>query len=402
MRLVGVLISSHSARGMGLLRGVGRFVRLQGDWLIISIDRNRGTSLLAVLKERRCEGILASIENPDEMDLLDNAALPVVDVCGQFESQRIARVVVDDHRIGLLAYAHLKSCGLPNLAFYGCANDRSCAARLNAVMQCARADKRSIAVSVNKADLGSDHIADLATGDSAYDSAQSEPELEAWLTKLPKPVGVIAGNDLLGKRLLEACRRCGLQVPDIVAVIGAGSDEVFREFCVPALSSVSMPNERIGYQAAELLWMLMEGKVAAGHEIRLNPGPVMVRGSTQRLTASDEIVLMAIRFIRDNACKGINTEDILDHLAQNSYLISRSTLERRFRDALRRSPKDEILRVRIARAGELLMNTTYPLSKIAEMVSIQRPEHLSATFKRLTGQLPGELRRNMRSAGRSS
>ena len=394
MRTVGIFISPHSARGMGLLRGVGRFVRSQGDWLVISIDRDKSTSFSAVLENRRCEGVLASIEASDEMQLLDNSALPVVDVYGRFESQRIARVVVDHHRVGLLAYAHLKSCGLSNLAFYGFAKDRACIVRLDAVMQCARADQLNVAVSLNHADLRSGHTADSATGDSADDSAQSEPELEEWLTKLPKPVGVIAGNDLLGKRLLEACRRSGLQVPDIVAVIGAGSDEVFREFCVPALSSVPIPNERIGYQAAELLSTLMDGKVAAGHEIRINPGAVMVRRSTRGPVSSDAGVLMAVKFIQENACNGINTEDVLDHLAQNSHLISRSTLERRFREALRHSPKDEILRVRIARAGELLMNTSYPLAKIAEMVSIQRPEHLSATFKRLTGQLPGELRRD--------
>ena len=136
----------------------------------------------------------------------------------------------------------------------------------------------------------------------------------------------------------------------------------------------------------------MDGKAPPRHEILVSPAAVAARCSTEGPIKRDACVSMALKFIQENACKGINTEDILDHLAQNSHLISRSTLERRFRDALRRSPKDEILRVRIARAGELLMNTTYPLSKIAELVSIQRPEHFSATFKRITGQLPRELR----------
>ncbi|MGC9261070.1 MAG: helix-turn-helix domain-containing protein [Phycisphaerae bacterium] len=160
------------------------------------------------------------------------------------------------------------------------------------------------------------------------------------------------------------------------------------------LSSVPIPNERIGNEAAELLSMLMDGKMGVRHETQVSPETVAARYSTEGPVTTEVCVLMAITFIRENACKGINTEDVLDHLSRNAHLISRSTLERRFRAALRHSPKDEILRVRIARAGELLMTTTYPLSKIAEMVSIQRPEHLSATFKRLTGHLPGELRGN--------
>ena len=133
MRTVGIFISPHSARGMGLLRGVGRFVRSQGDWLVISIDREKSTSFSAVLENRRCEGVLASIEASDEMEMLDNSALPVVDVCGRFQSERIARVIVDHHRVGSLAYTHLISCGLPNLAFYGLAKDQACLVRLDAV-----------------------------------------------------------------------------------------------------------------------------------------------------------------------------------------------------------------------------------------------------------------------------
>ena len=397
MRRVGIFLNSHSPRGMGLLCGVGKFVRSHGDWLITLHDTDIDHTLNGLQANCQYDGILASIQNAAAIQTLQNAALPIVDVCGRFDCPRIPRVVVDQRRVGILAYAHLISCGVPNVAFYGFAEDQQSRERLESIMQCAADDQRNVPVLRQCVGAGID-----SAGDPMSKCSGSEAELEAWVRSLAKPVGVIAEDDWLGKRVLEACRRCGLPVPGEVGVIGSGSDEALREFCIPALSSVPIPNQRIGYQAADLLSTLMDGKAAPQHEILVSPANVAARSSTEGPVKRDACVSMALKFIQENACKGINTEDILDHLAQNSYLVSRSTLERRFRDALRRSPKDEILRVRIARAGELLMNTTYPLAKIAEMVSIQRPEHLSATFKRLTGQLPGELRRNMRSAGRSS
>ena len=397
MRRVGIFLNSHSPCGMALLGGVGKFVRSHGDWLITLHDRDIDHALNALPANCQYDGILAAIQSAAAIQTLENAASPVVDVCGCFDCPRIPRVVVDQRRVGTLAYTHLITCGVPNVAFYGSAEDQQSRERLDAIMQCAADDQRNIPVLRQCVEAGID-----SAGDPISQCSGSEVELEKWLRSLAKPVGIIAEDDWLGKRVLEACRRCGLPVPAEVAVIGSGSDEALREFCIPALSSVPIPNQRIGYQAADLLSTLMDGKAAPRHEILVSPAAVAARYSTEGPIKRDACVSMALKFIQENACKGISTEDILDHLAQNSYLISRSTLERRFRDALRRSPKDEILRVRIARAGELLMNTTYPLAKIAEMVSIQRPEHLSATFKRLTGQLPGELRRKMRSAGRSS
>lgn len=389
MRRVGICINPHSDCGIGLLRGAGRFVRTRGDWLVISIHHDKTVSLAAVLKNRKCEGILAFIESSDQLEVLKNAAIPVVDVCGRFDCEKIARVLVDRHGIGLLGYAHLINCGVTNVAFYGFANDPACRVHLDAILQCARADQRSITVRLIDDDMDGD-----ASRKSSEDSAQSASDLDQWLTTLTKPVGIIAADDTLGKRLLDSCLRCGIRVPDTVAVIGTGSDEALREFCMPALTSVPVPYERIGYQAAELLSALMDGRSSVRHETLVSPEPVVVRGSTQGAKVNDQCVDIAIRFIRENACKGINTEDVLDHLAQSSHLVSRSTLERRFRATLRHSPKDEILRVRIARAGELLKNTTYTVSKIAEMVSIQRPEHLSTIFKRLTGKLPSEFRQD--------
>ena len=114
---------------------------------------------------------------------------------------------------------------------------------------------------------------------------------------------------------------------------------------------------------------------------------------TAELPYCNALVAAAIDYIQQHACDGINTEDVLDHLADRGMIISRSTLERRFRRIIGVSPRAAILAVQIKRAQQMLATTDYPIVQIAELVGISRPEHFSATFRRATGMLPSQVRR---------
>ena len=72
--------------------------------------------------------------------------------------------------------------------------------------------------------------------------------------------------------------------------------------------------------------------------------------------------------------------------------LSRSALERRFARALGRSPKEEILRVRLNRARQLLSETDFPLWTIAEKIGLEHTEYLNVIFKKKTGLTPGQFR----------
>jgi LacI family transcriptional regulator len=74
--------------------------------------------------------------------------------------------------------------------------------------------------------------------------------------------------------------------------------------------------------------------------------------------------------------------------------MSRSTLDRRFLQILGRSPKDEILRVRLDRVKQLLAETDFSLSLISEKVGLDQVEHLSRIFKSRLGMTPSEFRSN--------
>ncbi len=145
--------------------------------------------------------------------------------------------------------------------------------------------------------------------------------------------------------------------------------------------------ERIGYEAAALLAQLMAGRPAPARTILLEPRGVVARHSTDVLAIEDAEVAEAVRLIRTRACDGLTVRDVLASCA-----LSSSSLERRFVQLLGRTPKAEIVRVRVQRVMELLTEPDLSLAAIADRAGFKYPEYMSAVFKQKVGMSPGQYR----------
>lgn len=77
------------------------------------------------------------------------------------------------------------------------------------------------------------------------------------------PTALFAMDDYLGIRILLACRRKGLRVPEDISIICAGDVLDYSEEYVPNISTMSIPFGSMGRIAAEL----MGSTLANGHEI---------------------------------------------------------------------------------------------------------------------------------------
>jgi LacI family transcriptional regulator len=208
-----------------------------------------------------------------------------------------------------------------------------------------------------------------------------------WVKKLPKPVGVMACDDFRGLQLLEACASEGIAVPQEVAVIGVGNDDVACEVASPPLSSIMLNSFRMGYEAAALLDRLMRGERVDAVERLLPPLDVVTRQSTDVMAVADPVVSSAMRFIHEHACDGIKVTDVLRHV-----LVSRTVLEDRFHRALDRSAHEMILESRTKRVKELLAQTELSLADIADRAGFKHVEYLCTVFKRETGWTPTRYR----------
>jgi LacI family transcriptional regulator len=216
--------------------------------------------------------------------------------------------------------------------------------------------------------------------------------LADWLNKLPKPVGILAVDDLAGRKVIDACALAGIHVPEEVAVVGIDNDELICDMAYPSLSSVALNAERIGFEAAGIFHQLVQGQPPP-RWIEVEPLGVVTRQSTDLLAIEDADVASAVRFIRENARKGISVDDVLREVP-----VSRRTLEVKFKRTLGCTPQVEIRRVQMERAKNLLIKSDLKLEQIARDSGFSRAEYMHSLFRKMLGMTPADFRSRNRSA----
>lgn len=95
----------------------------------------------------------------------------------------------------------------------------------------------------------------------------------------------------------------------------------------------------------------------------------------------------ALSFIEQNYQSDISIEEIAAFCGLN-----RSYFGKLFRDTMGESPQAFLLHYRMARAAQLLTETTYPISTISAMVSYANQLHFSRAFKSVYGVAPRTYR----------
>ncbi|HEU5125835.1 MAG TPA: DNA-binding transcriptional regulator [Verrucomicrobiae bacterium] len=385
-RRVGLLIESSRAYGRGLLQGIAKYVREHENWTI-SFEEWTWSQVPAWLADWEGDGLIARIETRELARVIRKLNIPTVDLRGSVPNLNLPLIDTDDQAVSALAAEHLWERGFRHFAFCGFVGANY-------------SDTRSRWFMERVAELGGDCRACLPRQQALTSSTielerrelRFQADLARWLDELPKPIGIMACNDIRGQQVMKACRQLGLLVPDEVAVIGVDNDDVLCELSDPPLTSI-MPNTlRIGYEAAAVLDRLMRGQKPPKGPRYVPPLGVVTRRSTDVLTIPDRAIASVLRFIREHACDGIQVPDLVAVAA-----LSRTVLERRFTRLVGCSPKAEILRVQLARARQLLTETDLPLSVIAERSGFKHPEYFNVIFKLKIGQTPGRYRQRNQS-----
>lgn len=365
---VALLIETSNGYARELLQGIRAWQREHGAWAMRLSEHGRGMEAPHWLRGWSGDGVIARVENPGIAALLRATRLPVVDVSAALERTAFPRVATDSEAVTLLAAEHLRERGFRHFAYCGESKFLWSAQRGNFFQRQVRALGGTCSL--------------FETTRSRHESTE-EKEIAAiaeWLSRLPKPVGVLACYDVRGQQVLEACKLANLAVPSDVGVIGVHNDELLCELCDPPLSSVIPNARRAGYEAARLLARMMDGKKVPAVAQLIPPLGVAGRQSTDVVAVNDAPVAAAARYIREHAHTGIGVEDVL-----RAVPMSRTLLERRFRRVLGYSPGAHILKVRIEHVKTLLATTSLSVGAIAERTGFTHPEYLSVAFRRETG-----------------
>ena len=373
---VALLIETSTSYGRSLLRGVRRYMAEHGPWSLFVESRSLDSPPPAWLEGWQGHGILARSSHPETAQAVQAAGLPVVELRSSTWHPHLPFVGVDNQQLGHLAAQHLLERGFRYFAALTLDQEPQVMQRCESFTQTLA--ERGYPVAVLRQAL-------LVAQRAAWEHGQLQ--MVEWLRRLPKPIGVLACSDQLGFWLLDACQQAGLAVPEDVAVIGVEDDQPLCEMAQPMLSSVRLNGVETGYQAASLLARLMQGEPVATTPILIPPQDIMLRQSSDIVALPDPQVAAAVTYIRQHACRGLSVQDVL-----NVVPMSRSSLERRMKTLLGRSPAAEITRVRLERVKQLLHETNLTLAAIADRTGFEHPQYLSTLFKQTFGETPGEYR----------
>jgi LacI family transcriptional regulator len=387
---IALLVETQISAGRDMLRGIARYARESGPWAMHHEPRQ---DLFVEgwvpkwLRQWQGDGVIGRFHTDSIVAAVRAADASGVDVLGTRPDHPFPFVGPDNFAIGRLAANHLIERGFRQFGFIGWRNERWSDER-----------RRAFEQAVNDAGYPCALLELRDFRNLAEQWDKFIEEVSRWMRYHPKPLGLMLCYDAIGPAVTQACRQVGVAVPEEVAIIGVDNDDPLCAICDPPLSSVCPNHEEVGYQAAAMLDRMRNGeRVAAKTDLLIEPRTVVVRQSTSISAIEDPVISAALKMIREHACSGLQVADVAEGVP-----VSRSVLQRRFQAALGRSVHDEIVRVQMGKAQELLKDSDLPVRTIAEKAGFKHPEYMAAVFKMRLGMTPGSYRRKHQRAAAST
>lgn len=378
LKQIAVLVETDSSAGCRIIRGIANYAERNADWhlLIDPRDHNHRPILPDGWKG---DGIIARPTSPQQMEMLRASGLPLVNVDDLVADDEAPSVLTDERQLADLALGHLLDRGFRKFAYFAPPSLEYSKRRRDAFLQRLAED-----------DWPCEEYKPGYRAGRRIGWAEQQRRVERWIRLLPQPVAILAVDAVRARQLAEICHLAGIRVPDDVAILAGNHDELMCDVSTPPLSSINVANERIGHDAAHVLRQMMAGNAPPTEPVLVPPRGVSSRQSTDLLAIDDEEIVDALRYIRNNAHRGMVVEDILKQVP-----ISRRSLEIQFRKYLGRSPAREIRRVQLERSRDLLGRRELSITEVALACGFANATRFGVAFKKDTGKTPYAYRKEL-------
>ena len=364
-----------------------------GDWMIASgisnFHSNIPRRLRVVMNHHEQINQIIKQWNPDILIVHGNHArqvrskIPTVFIYGERTGKPRFNVTLDNVAIGKTAAEYFIQKGFRNFAFItGRQSMPFSAPRLKGFRQSLKAGGFAPLVFD---DLCMSGLNPIQTTD------QSMEQLQQWLRKAPKPLAVFAHDDTHGLHIMEACAEVGLNVPEEVAVLGTDNHPILCTFSEPHLSSIELPLRAIGHTVARMAEEILLGGKRKPEKIVLPPLKVVTRGSSDIIATRYPELKAAIQYIASHLAEPLQPKDIIEHT-----FVSRSKLQRIFREELDRTILEEIHRQKLDRAKELLEQSSLAVYEIGEKCGMPSSPQFIGYFTQKMGISPLKYRETYR------
>lgn len=382
-----VLITTAYSSGREMLKGIGRFCRSIDDWDVTLIpgERISKSTLEQLVTTNRYDGII-----DDEGHLIPLARLlvgadtPVVVTGSPREKSgpipsRTTFVELGNGNVGTLVAEQFIELG--NFSSFAFISENTSATWVK-----------------NRRDGFIRHLKTRGLPVFTYTHVNDNDALSRFLSSLSKPAAVMCAWDRLAVSVLNACRQTKIQVPRQVSVISVDNDETLCEFTSPAISSVELPHEALGYKAAETLHRILRRKKRTFcNRIQLTDKPrIFERESSAPTVPATILIRRALAMVEENLSSKIRVGDIAGALG-----VSRQLLELRFREIRGETLKDIIINSKLNRVRQLLRDTEHSIEEVSRSCGYGTSSHLKAFFRKRFGMTMSAYRRQSRCPAQS-
>ena len=353
--------------------GIDRFVRERDlAWDLICEPR----APEATTKAGGFDAIIGRLTAPAAA-LAKRYRIPVVNIWTSSPVRGVPAVMADHEAAGRMAAEFLVERGLRRLVYVG-ANLRFSRLLATGMREAAR----------NLRATYTDTCENWWFDRDAASFDRFMKRINRLVASLKPPVGLLAFDDFTARYVVRFCADHGYSVPGDVFVLGLTNNVIACLHPPPALSSIDLNLELVGYKAAGLLADMLAGKPPPQEPILVPPLGVVPRQSTDHYGSADDAVSEALRFISAHHAGPLRIGQIARHLA-----TSERTLQRRFAAVVGHSVVREIVLQRVRRSKQLLVDTSRQVKQIARECGFPDSQRFCRAFQRIEGVSPMAFRR---------
>ncbi len=368
------VISVSDPTGRSFLHGIAEFAKSVGGWQIVRApgfnqDSENPESL-------RKQGVIGQFRSQSVAQWLADNGVPAVNLSSSHENWPIPSIMEDNEAIGRMAAEHFVSRGFEHLACFGGDGYYWGEQRCKSFMQAAREAGLPEPTRIHRPSM-------ILT--------KLQGHVVQAVRALPKPLAILAANDSEALDVAYFLMNADIAMPEEVALLGVDNDDTTCPICPVPLSSVAPDFRMAGYRGAEILWQMMQGEYHPPETQLIPPLRIVVRQSTDITAINDSDVARVLTYLREHLHESITVEDAAEEVA-----MSRRSLEKRFRGALNRTPHEELHRMRMLKAKQLLHETDMAMANIALACGFGDPAYFSRAFSKAEGLPPSEFRRRHR------
>lgn len=383
--LIAVQIEKNRAHGRAMLEGIANYVLELTEWRLVQVEPQ---SLTDAKYLSSFDGFIVRVMDERTADALLESGKPAIDTYGRIDRNPLPSIRLDDSAIAEMAASCFHEHRFVNCAYCGFQSLRFSDARGETFTKAMCGFGATVTV---YDDGGKSRLKDTFFRNEQAERIADHARLRSWVKSLPKPVAIFCCNDLRAYHVLKVCEEAGITVPNDVAVLGVDNDTLLCTFTNPPLSSIDTDSFNLGREAAEML----ASEMINGHRGQRTPRTelhpprrTVERLSTEIHTFHTPYLSDAVVFIRRHFCDGISASDVVKHIG-----FSHTAINRAFNAELGTSVQQEIIRIRLERACQLLKETDLTAAEIAKQCGYPSAQYFSHFFSCTYKVTPDNWRR---------